>query len=108
MALFKINGSAVKKIIAKDLDLEKNLQSLFEQNLEEVLKNVENILKPGGRVAIISFHSLEDRLVKNYFKKYAKEEKMEILTKKPIIASRAEIVSNPRSRSAKLRAARIL
>lgn len=78
------------------------------ENLEEVLKNMEKILKHGGRIAIISFHSLEDKLVKNYFKKYAKEEKMKILTKKPITASYEEIANNPRSRSAKLRAARIL
>ncbi|MEK7590486.1 MAG: 16S rRNA (cytosine(1402)-N(4))-methyltransferase RsmH, partial [Patescibacteria group bacterium] len=78
------------------------------ENLEEVLKNIENILKPGGRIAIISFHSLEDGLVKNYFRKYATEGKMKILTKKPIIASREEIANNPRSRSAKLRAAQIL
>ena len=78
------------------------------ENFEEVLKNVENILKLGGRIAIISFHSLEDRLVKNYFRKYVKEGKMKILTKKPIIASREEIANNPRSRSAKLRAAQML
>ena len=54
MALFKINGSTVKKIIAKDLDLEKNLQSLFEQNLEEILNIVflshEYTTSEGGRI----------------------------------------------------------
>ena len=74
-------------------------------NLEKVLKDIFKILKPGGRVAIISFHSMEDRIVKNYFRDYAKEEKVTILTKKPIEATEEEIAVNPRSRSAKLRAA---
>ena len=74
-------------------------------NLEKVLKDLLKILKPGGRVAIISFHSLEDKLVKNYFRDYAKEEKLKIITKKPIEATPEEIRDNPRSRSAKLRAA---
>lgn len=74
------------------------------ENLESILKNLQKIVKPKGRVAIISFHSLEDRLVKNCFKKLAKEGKAEILTKKPIRPSEGEIKRNPRSRSAKLRA----
>ncbi|MBI5306707.1 16S rRNA (cytosine(1402)-N(4))-methyltransferase RsmH [Candidatus Wolfebacteria bacterium] len=74
------------------------------ENLETLLKNLEKILKPQGRAAIISFHSLEDRLVKNYFRQMAKEGKAEILTKKPITASDEEIKENPRSRSAKMRA----
>lgn len=76
-------------------------------NLEKILKDLLKILKPGGRVAIISFHSLEDRLVKNYFRDYAKEGKLKIITKKPIEATEEEARSNPRSRSAKLRAALI-
>lgn len=74
-------------------------------NLEKVLKDLPKILKPGGRVAIISFHSLEDRIVKNYFRDYTKEEKLKILTKKPIEATDEESRANPRSHSAKLRAA---
>ncbi len=73
-------------------------------NLKRVLDNLEKILKPGGRVAIISFHSLEDRLVKQSFQKLGKEKKAVILTKKPITAQYEEIKENPRSRSAKLRA----
>lgn len=78
------------------------------ENLGKALNNLETILKPGGRAVIISFHSLEDRVVKNYFRDSAKTGKMKILTKKPVTASREEILSNPRSRSAKLRAVIIL
>ncbi len=78
------------------------------ENLETILKNLNKILKLKGRVAIISFHSLEDRLVKNYFRQMAKEGRAEILTKKPIVASEEEIRNNPRSRSAKLRAIKII
>ena len=73
-------------------------------NLEEILKNLTNILKPDAVVAIISFHSLEDRLVKNYFKEMDKEGTIKIITKKPIVAEVDEVRLNPRSRSAKLRA----
>ncbi|MEE8131438.1 MAG: 16S rRNA (cytosine(1402)-N(4))-methyltransferase RsmH [Candidatus Paceibacterota bacterium] len=72
------------------------------ENLEKLLKNLDKILK--GRAVIISFHSLEDRLVKNCFKELKKEKKAEILTKKPIRATKEEIEQNPRSRSAKMRA----
>lgn len=75
------------------------------ENLEKLLKALEQILQTGARVVIISFHSLEDRLVKNYFRDYAKMGKLKILTKKPITATEEEIAANPRSRSAKLRAA---
>lgn len=78
------------------------------ENLENVLTNLFRIVKVGGRAAIISFHSLEDRMVKNYFRDYAKEGKVELLTKKPIVASKEEILKNPRSRSAKLRAVRVV
>ena len=73
------------------------------ENLEKVLKNLPRILRPGGRVAIISFHSGEDRLVKKYFQEYAREKKMKIITKKPIVPGEEEIKQNPRARSAKLR-----
>jgi 16S rRNA (cytosine1402-N4)-methyltransferase len=86
--------------------------------LRELLEQVPLLLKPGGRVAIITFHSLEDRLVKNFFRKgtFGEEEEhpfentisaseLKIITKKPITASAEEIKRNPRSRSAKLRVA---
>lgn len=75
--------------------------------LERLLKTLPELLTPGGRVAIISFHSLEDRLVKRYFAEEAKagyEAQLKILTKKPI-SGKSELVFNPRARSAMLRGA---
>lgn len=77
-------------------------------NLEKILKALPKVLKPGGRIVIISFHSLEDRLVKNYMKQMEKENILKILCPKPIRPSPAEIKNNPRSRSAKLRAAMLI
>lgn len=71
--------------------------------LKEALDKGFKHLSVGGRMAIISFHSLEDRIVKNFFKQLALEEKGTVLTKRPIIATEQEITENPRSRSAKLR-----
>ncbi len=73
------------------------------ETLEEVLKEGWKVLNKGGRIAVISFHSLEDRIVKHYFRELAKEGEAEIITKRPIIATREETAVNPRSRSAKLR-----
>lgn len=71
--------------------------------LEEGLEKGFEILREGGRMAVISFHSLEDRVVKNFFKLKQEEGKVEIINKKPITPSTKEIALNPRSRSAKLR-----
>lgn len=86
--------------------------------LKELLEQIPAVLKPGGRAAIITFHSLEDRLVKNFFRSGTFDEPEEnplsieerkndlkIITKKPITASAEEVKRNPRSRSAKLRVA---
>lgn len=87
--------------------------------LHDMLLQVPAVLKPGGRVAIITFHSLEDRLVKNFFKKGTFEEKQDnpfeqgvevasalrVITKKPVVPAAQEQQVNPRSRSAKLRVA---
>jgi 16S rRNA (cytosine1402-N4)-methyltransferase len=60
-------------------------------------------LQEGGRLAVISFHSLEDRIVKDFFRKKEDEGVATRITKKPIIPTEEEVVENPRSRSAKLR-----
>jgi 16S rRNA (cytosine1402-N4)-methyltransferase len=86
--------------------------------LKEMLQQTPKLLKPGGRVAIITFHSLEDRLVKNYFRRGTFDEpetnpfvnvepvnELKVITKKPILPTEKEIKENPRSRSAKLRIA---
>lgn len=86
--------------------------------LKEMLQQIPSLLNPGGRAAIITFHSLEDRLVKNFFRRGSFEEpeenpftntvhksELKIITKKPIVPSVKEMKENPRSRSAKLRVA---
>ena len=76
--------------------------------IENTLPLLPKLLNPGGRLAIITFHSLEDRLVKDYFREvanYGEESELTIITKKPLVASQSELVINPRARSAKLRIA---
>ncbi len=74
-------------------------------DLRALLDAAPRILKPGGRVVVISFHSLEDRIVKDAFREAAKQGSMKLLTKKPLTATEEESDRNPRARSAKLRAA---
>jgi 16S rRNA (cytosine1402-N4)-methyltransferase len=75
-------------------------------DLKALLEAAPRILKPGGRIVVISFHSLEDRIVKDAFREGEKKYKYyRVLTKKPVTASEEEIDRNPRARSAKLRAA---
>ncbi len=84
--------------------------------LKEMLQQIPTLLKPGGRAAIITFHSLEDRLVKNFFRRGSFDEpeqnpfintvttnELRVITKKPLLPSEKEMKQNPRSRSAKLR-----
>jgi len=85
---------ATKTFQALRIAVNDELNNLVK-GLSQALKTLEN----GGRLAVISFHSLEDRIVKNFLQ----ERKIEILTKKPIAPSLEEIKINPRSRSAKLR-----
>lgn len=74
-------------------------------NIERAMKVATEKLCPGGKIIIISFHSLEDRAVKLFFQKLRNEQKLTLLTSKPIMPTLQEIKTNPRARSAKLRAA---
>ena len=75
------------------------------ENLARLLAKVLEVLSPGGRVVIVSFQSLEDRLVKRAFQTWQREERARILTRKVVRPSEEEMRANPRSRPAKLRAA---
>ena len=73
-------------------------------DLRQLLEAAPQLLKPGGRLVIISFHSLEDRIVKDAMREVARQGQYKLLTKKPVTPSEEEIASNARARSAKLRA----
>ena len=75
------------------------------EDLRQLLEAAPQLLKPGGRLVVISFHSLEDRIVKDAMREGAKLGQYRLLTKKPVTPEDEEIDRNPRSRSAKLRAA---
>ncbi len=84
------------------------LRIAVNRELEELaasLPRVVGVLAPGGRVVVIAYHSLEDRIVKRFF---AGDERLTVLTKKPLVPSADETVRNPRARSAKLRAAELV
>lgn len=125
---FRLN-ELVERVIGKK-NLNKSLSRVYQalriyvNNELEELKNFLNksieLLKPGGRLAVISFHSLEDRIVKEFFKYESSDcicppdypvcvcdkiKRLNILTRKPIVPGEAELKANPRSRSSKLRVA---
>lgn len=78
------------------------------ENINQVLPQALDVLKKKGVIAVVSFHSLEDRIIKNFFRDNEQSKKLKVLTKKPIMAHEEEINKNPRSRSAKLRVAQKL
>jgi 16S rRNA (cytosine1402-N4)-methyltransferase len=73
--------------------------------IRALLEAAPRLLKPSGRLVVISFHSLEDRIAKDILREYAHQKIFELLTRKPVTAGQEEVDRNPRSRSAKLRAA---
>ena len=78
------------------------------ENLELALPQAVELLKTSGKLIVISFHSLEDRIVKNFFRQKDKEKVLKVLTGKPLVPSWPEVKINPRARSAKLRTAQKL
>ena len=83
------------------------LRMVVNQEMEELdalLERAPRMVRPGGRIVVISFHSLEDRKVKNSFRELARTGKAVLLTKKPVVPGEREVRENPPSRSAKLRA----
>ncbi|MGQ9507807.1 MAG: 16S rRNA (cytosine(1402)-N(4))-methyltransferase RsmH [Thermodesulfobacteriota bacterium] len=91
---------ATKTFQALRIKLNKELE-----NLKRILDSGWQVLRGGGRFVVLSFHSLEDRMVKEAFGRLEKEGRMRILTPKPISPTLSERIENPRSRSAKLRCA---
>jgi 16S rRNA (cytosine1402-N4)-methyltransferase len=91
---------ATKTFQAIRIEVNKELE-----HLKEALIKLPTLLNPSGRIAVISFHSLEDRIVKHTLRYFEKEGTLKVLTKKPITPSEEEIKRNPASRSAKLRVA---
>jgi len=87
---------AIRILVNRELE---DLQAMLSEN------GVPRVLRPGGRLVVISFHSLEDRIVKDALRDGARSGLYGVLTKKPVTAEEEEIQRNPRSRSAKLRAA---
>src|SRR5205823_7658416 len=75
-----------------------------QEELDALLEAAPGMVRPGGRIVIVSFMSLEDRKVKERFRELGREGRAEVLTKHPVTPSEKEIFDNPPSRSAKLRA----
>ena len=103
--LLLIPAPAMKAVAFQGLRIAVNNElEILKLALEEGLSR----LAPAGRIVVISFHSLEDRIVKNIFRDNKQEGKLDILTKRPVCPDDQEIKINPRARSAKLRAARCI
>jgi 16S rRNA (cytosine1402-N4)-methyltransferase len=99
-AAFRHIHPATRTFQALRLEVNRELE-----NLESLLAQALGVLKPGGRVVILSFHSLEDRMVKRAFQSWQQQGRAQILTRKVVRPSEEEVRANPRSRSARLRAA---
>ena len=97
--IFQVDGihPATKVFQALRIAVNRELEAL-----KQALPQAVEVLAPGGRLAVISFHSLEDRIIKQYFKSI-ENKLVRLVNKKPIVASDEELAVNPRARSAKLR-----
>lgn len=118
---YKIKSIALNKFLSKIYQAIRIEVNGELDDLKKVLSDSFELLENGGRLVVVSYHSLEDRIVKNFFRDLAftpsvskytlegksKTKKLKILTKKALIPDRFELKSNPKSRSAKLRAAEI-
>lgn len=107
-------ASFLREITGKFIPPRAHFQAIrmaVNAELEEI-KNGLNLLlsklKPSAKIAVITFHSLEDRIVKNIFRDASKDKKLKLINKKPLIANRSETIQNPRSRSAKVRGIEML
>jgi len=105
LQLVKATGVKNPGVLAKIFQALRIVVNRESENLKEALPEALEILKKGGRLVVISYHSGEDRIVKNFFKEKQKEGILKIVTKKPVVPSEQEVRENPRARSAKLRAA---
>jgi 16S rRNA (cytosine1402-N4)-methyltransferase len=108
--LARIIADAVPKMFGRKIDPATKTFQGIRIFINDELRSIENglkaglsVLKEGGRICAISFHSLEDRIVKNVFRDEAKDGSFKIITKRPIVSDEKELQENPRARSAKLR-----
>ena len=111
----------IERLAIKGKDAKEDIEKILELDaIEPAIRKAKDIMRTGGRIVIITFHSLEDRIVKQTFADMAsgcvcprslpvcvcgRKPEVKILTKKPILPSEEEVEENPRSRSAKLRVA---
>jgi 16S rRNA (cytosine1402-N4)-methyltransferase len=105
LELKEATGIKNPKVLAKIFQALRIVVNDELENLKETLPQAVEVLKKGGRLAVISYHSGEDRIVKNFFREKQKQGMLKILTKKPVVPTQEEIRENPRARSAKLRVA---
>ena len=105
LQLVKITGVKNPAVLAKIFQALRIAVNDELENLNKVLPDAVSILEKGGKLAVISYHSGEDRIVKNFLREQQKEGILKILTKKPVVPSEGEVKENPRARSAKMRMA---
>lgn len=105
LQLVKITGVKNPAVLAKIFQALRIVVNDELENLNKVLPDAVNVLEKGGKLAVISYHSGEDRIVKNFLREQQKEGILKILTKKPVVPSEREVKENPRARSAKMRVA---